>query len=241
MLETRTYEERRGWLETYFDRTAAETWAKLTTDGQVSRIRATVREGRERMAEILFSYLPERLDGQRVFDAGCGTGTLSLELARRGAEVVAVDLSPTLVQLASERAHEQLGDEARRIDFRVGDMLDPAFGRFDHVVAMDSLIHYEHVDLLAMLAALGERCDDRLIFTVAPKTAVLSVMHAAGKLFPRSNRSPRIVPTSIPALRRAIADGPAFQRFHWKGTDRVDCGFYISQGVSLHGGGGATE
>ncbi len=28
------------------------------------------------------------------------------------------------------------------IDFRVGDMLDPALGRFDHVVAMDSLIHY---------------------------------------------------------------------------------------------------
>ena len=39
------------------------------------------------------------LSGRRVLDAGCGTGTLAIELARRGAEVVAIDISPTLVAL----------------------------------------------------------------------------------------------------------------------------------------------
>ncbi|MFC6050870.1 magnesium protoporphyrin IX methyltransferase, partial [Methylobacterium hispanicum] len=37
-----TYDARRGELTTYFDRTAADAWARLTSDAPVSRIRATV-------------------------------------------------------------------------------------------------------------------------------------------------------------------------------------------------------
>jgi 2-polyprenyl-3-methyl-5-hydroxy-6-metoxy-1,4-benzoquinol methylase len=36
--------------------------------------------------------------GMRLLDAGCGTGALATEAMRRGAHVVAIDLSPTLVQ-----------------------------------------------------------------------------------------------------------------------------------------------
>ncbi len=52
-----------------------------------------------------------------MLDAGCGTGALAVEAARRGAEVVAIDLSATLVDLARERLPAGL-----RVDFRVGDM-----------------------------------------------------------------------------------------------------------------------
>ena len=38
-----TYEQRRGQIENYFDRTAAAAWATLTSDAPVGRIRATVR------------------------------------------------------------------------------------------------------------------------------------------------------------------------------------------------------
>ena len=69
------------------------------------------------------SRLPADLTGRRLLDAGCGTGALAVEAARRGADVVAVDVSPTLVQLARERLPRDLG--AGSIDFRVGDMLDP--------------------------------------------------------------------------------------------------------------------
>ena len=34
-------------------------------------------------------------------------------------------------------------------------MLDPALGRFDHVVAMDSLIHYRADDIVGVLAGLA--------------------------------------------------------------------------------------
>ena len=114
-----TDEPRRNQIENYFDRTAAAAWAKLTSDAPVGRIRASVRAGREQMRSTLLSWLPEDLSGKRVLDAGCGTGAFAVEAARRGAEVVAIDLSPTLVNLARERLPAEL---ASRIDFRSGDM-----------------------------------------------------------------------------------------------------------------------
>ena len=53
-----------GWhatrtrLTNYFDRTAFDAWAAMTSDAPVSRIRATVRAGREEMRNTLLSWLP---------------------------------------------------------------------------------------------------------------------------------------------------------------------------------------
>jgi magnesium-protoporphyrin O-methyltransferase len=63
---TTTYVEKRGTVQTYFDVTAADTWAKLTSDAPVSRIRATVRKGRDQMRSTLLSWLPEDLTGCRL-------------------------------------------------------------------------------------------------------------------------------------------------------------------------------
>ena len=48
-MPTITYQERRGQLQTYFDRTAVDAWARLTSTAPVSKIRATVRAGRDEM------------------------------------------------------------------------------------------------------------------------------------------------------------------------------------------------
>ena len=47
MSRSASYDAYRGRLETYFDRTALAAWAQLTSDAPVSKIRATVRAGRE--------------------------------------------------------------------------------------------------------------------------------------------------------------------------------------------------
>ncbi len=164
-----TYIARRAELERYFDRTAVDAWKRLTSDAPVSRIRATVRAGRDAMRATIASWLPDDLRGARVLDAGCGTGALSIALARRGADVLGVDVSPTLVGLANERAPSDL--DPGRATFAVGDMLDPAHGRFDYVVAMDSLIHYEGADIARMVSGLAERAEEAVVFTVAPRTS----------------------------------------------------------------------
>jgi magnesium-protoporphyrin O-methyltransferase len=233
-METTSYSLRRGELEEYFDRTAVDAWAKLTTDRPVGRIRATVRAGRDRMRATLLSYLPEDLRGHRVLDAGCGTGALSVEVARRGADVVAIDISPTLVDLARERLPSDLiGSASGSIDFRVSDMVDPSLGRFDWVVAMDSLIHYQAPDMAEMIASLVSRADRGLAFTFAPRTPLLTVMHTVGKAFPRGNRAPAIEPISESSLRQRLTAHPSMQGVEVGRVERIASTFYISQAMEL--------
>jgi len=228
-MNTATYQHRRGEIEHYFDRTAAQTWARLTSDAPLGRIRATVRAGRDRMRATLLSWLPDDLRGQRILDAGCGTRALALEAARRGADVVAIDLSPTLVALAQERLPESLG--AGSVLFCSGDMLDPALGTFDHVVAMDSLIHYGAHDVIAALSRLAARTRHSIVFTAAPRTAATMMMLTMGKWFPRSDRSPAIQPIAPAELRRLMAAEASLAGWHTGRYANIAAGFYMSQAM----------
>lgn len=222
------YRERRGQIETYFDRTAADAWSRLTSDAPVSRIRATVRAGRERMRATLLSWLPDDLNGKRLLDAGCGTGALAVEAARRGARVVAVDVAPTLIGIARERIPADLAPGS--IELLAGDMLDPALGEFDHVVAMDSLIHYRLAETLGVLDGLAARTRGSILFTYAPRTGALSLMHAVGRLFPRGDRAPAIEPVASRTIEEALAGRPGWRTGR---TLRVVSGFYTSQALEL--------
>lgn len=237
-MEPATYTTRRGEIEQYFDRTAADAWARLTSDAPVGRIRATVRAGRDRMRATLLSWLPEDLRGARILDAGCGTGALAVEAAKRGASVVAIDLSATLVELAWQRLSEHLEvfGNGGHIEFRAGDMLDPALGRFDHVVAMDSLIHYQTDDVVRALEAWAPRVGGSMLFTFAPRTPALAAMHAVGRLFPRSDRAPAIEPVGEVALRRRIdaqLGTNGTKGWETARTQRIASGFYTSQAQEL--------
>jgi magnesium-protoporphyrin O-methyltransferase len=230
-MASSSYQARRGQLLTYFDRTAVEAWARLTTDAPVSGIRATVRAGRDEMRATLLEWLPKDLTGCRLLDAGCGTGALAVEAASRGADVVAIDLSPTLVGLAEERLPAIPGPG--RITFLTGDMLDPALGRFDHVVAMDSLIHYAAPDIVRVLSGFATRTAGSVLFTFAPRTPALSAMHAVGKLFPKSDRAPAIEPVAEATLRRSIIEVPVLVEWMPVRSRRVARGFYTSQAMEL--------
>jgi magnesium-protoporphyrin O-methyltransferase len=224
------YLERRGQIKAYFDRTAADAWSRLTSDAPVSRIRATVRKGRDRMRATLLDWLPTDLRGCRLLDAGCGTGAFALEAAKRGANVIAIDLSPTLIGIARERLPAQF--DVGSITLLAGDMLDETLGPFEYIVAMDSLIHYRATDVVGALSRLAPRCSRAMLFTFAPKTVALTAMHSAGKLFPRGDRAPSIEPVGERQLRSLLANelvgGLTPAR-----SQRIASGFYTSQAMEL--------
>jgi magnesium-protoporphyrin O-methyltransferase len=234
-MNTASYQQRRGQIEHYFDRTAVKAWEQLTSDVPVSGIRATVRAGRDRMRQTLLDWLPPDLSGRRVLDAGCGTGALAVECARRGARVVAVDLSPQLVDVARQRIGT-LPDGAamlERIDLRSGDMLDVTFGSFDHVVAMDSLIHYSMFDAVRVLESLAWRTHGSMVFTFAPRNPLLVAMRSVGRLFPRADRAPWIEPMAEGELRRLLRQAPGLGGWQASRTQRISSGFYTSQALEL--------
>ena len=232
-MSSAAYEQRRGKIEDYFDRTAVKAWEQLTSTAPVGRIRTTVRAGRERMRAQLLNWLPQDLHGVRVLDAGCGTGALALDAARRGAHVVAIDLSPSLVNVARDRVAVLQGTAplAGSIDWRSGDMLDPALGEFDHVVAMDSLIHYTEADMVRIVASWSQRTRHSMLLTFAPRTPLLAAMRSVGSLFPRSNRAPWIEPVAEVSLRASLSrQVPQFKATR---TQRIASGFYTSQALEL--------
>ena len=228
-VETGSYTSRRSQIEDYFDRTAVQAWEQLTSDAPVGRIRTTVRAGRNKMRGTLLSWLPEDMRGRRVLDAGCGTGALAVEAARRGADVVAIDLSPKLVDLARQRMPDSFAHGS--LDFRSGDMLDVKLGAFDHVVAMDSVIHYETQDAVAALSRLAERTSTSIAFTFAPRTPLLAVMISIGRMLPRTNRAPWLEPMAKEKLLAMMASDTVLKGWHHSRDERVSSGFYKSQAM----------
>src|SRR3954471_12090773 len=79
------------------------------------------------------SRLPENLSGWTALDIGCNAGFYSIELAKRGAMVVALDREELFVRQAEwVRRHFPFGD---RIEVRTGQVYDLAHWkeRFDLV------------------------------------------------------------------------------------------------------------
>jgi magnesium-protoporphyrin O-methyltransferase len=243
--EVSAYTRQRALVEHYFDRTAAQTWARLTSDAPVSKIRATVRAGRDQMRELIMSWLPQDMTGWRVLDAGCGTGSLACLAAQRGAQVLAIDLSATLLKIAAERLpnHIRLLDERYAFNapdqragvcFMSGDLLDERLGTFDAVVSMDCLIHYSLADTEKVLACLAQRTRKTIIFTFAPSNPFLEAFRAVGKFFPQGDRSPAIKPVVEQRLRKTIQDNSVTNTWALARTKRVKSGFYTSQALEVN-------
>ena len=95
-----------------------------------------------------------RLRGARVLDVGCGAGLLSEALAREGADVVALDLAPELIEIA--RLH--LLESGLKVDYRlqsVESLASESPASFDAITCMEMLEHVpDPVSVLRACAAL---------------------------------------------------------------------------------------
>src|ERR1051325_2463599 len=74
----------------------------LWEKGDFTRIAESMRESGEEVAQGLGA-----IDGLKVLDLGCGDGTTALPAARRGADVLGVDIARNLVAAGNARAKAQ--------------------------------------------------------------------------------------------------------------------------------------
>jgi SAM-dependent methyltransferase len=116
----------RFWWEDLFNDDYLRTMEKLT-DKQVAREATFIEE----------SLGIER--GGAVLDLGCGTGRQAIELARRGYEVVAFDLSSAMLARAGEEAQSR----SAKLNFVQGDMREMTFEeQFDGVYCWNTTFGY---------------------------------------------------------------------------------------------------
>jgi SAM-dependent methyltransferase len=103
---------------------------RLSGEAYDARYEADERAGKNVHGEADFV---ESYGVRSVLDAGCGTGRVGRELARRGIDVVGVDLDPEMIATAQRKAPE--------VEWRLADLATVRLGRtFDAVVAAGNVM-----------------------------------------------------------------------------------------------------
>ena len=83
------------------------------------------------------------------------------------------------------------------------------------------------------MAQWAPRIHWAMSFTFAPSNPLLKAMFYLGRLFPKSDRSPAIVPTAFQQLKSLIDAEPALAGWTITRRERVSKGFYTSEAIML--------
>lgn len=103
----------------------------LWEKGDFTRIAASMRESGDALVDAI-GVRP----GMKVLDLGCGDGTTALPAARRGAEVLGVDIAPNLVAAGLQRAREAGLSNLQFVEGDACDLHGLENGSFDLVVSI---------------------------------------------------------------------------------------------------------
>lgn len=139
-------------------------WDRIEDERPRSYPEENVALGRRKEAALLLAWLedrPEGLTGQRILDAGCGRGRLSLTLASRGARVCGVDLVPRFTP--DVRAAVRRGEVA----LVVGDFRDLLTGpEIDALLLREVIQDYRKEEWRALLRSLADGGAERVLLTL---------------------------------------------------------------------------
>lgn len=218
----------------YFNNDGFQRWRRIYGDGDdVNKVQKDIRLGHSKTVENVMKMLLDEgsLKGVSVCDAGCGTGCLSIPLAKEGAVVEASDISQSMVAEAEKQAREELLNGNNELPpgivlpkFDVKD-LESLNGKYDTVVCLDVLIHYPQNKADAMIAHLASLAEKRLILSFAPKTLYYDILKRIGELFPGPSKATRAYLHAEADVERAL------QKVGWKIRKRglITTQFYFSR------------
>jgi len=212
----------------YFNGEGFNRWKRIygETD-DVNPVQKDIRIGHAKTVDKILGWL-DYIDvkGKEICDAGCGTGSLSIPLASRGAFVNGSDISSAMVTEAAERAKVALqgNDAASMPQFETRD-LETIEGQYDAVCCVDVLIHYPPEKLDAMVGNLARLSNDKLILSFAPDTWYYKSLKRVGELFPGKSKTTRAYLHKEEVVEAALKKA-GFQVERWEMTSTS---FYFSR------------
>lgn len=219
-------------VKQYFEQEGFSRWNKIygETD-EVNKVQLDIRNGHAITVDKVLKWLDESggVVDTTIADCGCGTGSLAIPLALRGAAVSASDISSEMAKEAERRYQAALAKGQGKAPktapkFECSD-LESCSGKYHTVACLDVMIHYPQDKVDAMISHLASMADERLIISFAPKTLYYSVLKRIGELFPGPSKATR-------AYLHAEADvEAALERAGFKVTNREMTGtqFYFSR------------
>ena len=125
----------------------------------------------DEMTEFVIKSIPPDSSFSSILELGCGDGNLSIELAKKGFNVYGIDISPTAINWAKEKAVEN----NVKADFRIGNVTDLPYENDFFDIVVDGHCLHCIID------------DDRKLFLenamrVLKKGGMLVVMTMAGEI-----------------------------------------------------------
>ncbi|GFH10692.1 uncharacterized protein HaLaN_06051 [Haematococcus lacustris] len=197
-------------VKKYFNTAGFERWRKIygETD-DVNKVQLDIRKGHAQTVDKVLKWLDEEggVQGTTVADAGCGTGSLAIPLALRGAVVSASDISSAMVQEAQARfesAAKATGNTSCTTPKFEALDLESVSGRYHTVTCLDVMIHYPQGRVDAMVRHLASLADTRLIVSFAPYTPYYAVLKRIGELFPGPSKATRAYLHAEEDVERAL-------------------------------------
>lgn len=153
-----------------------------------------------RQIEVLLQLLPD-LRGKKVIEIGAGTGRVTYCLAQAGAQVMATDISPEMLDVAKRRLSDPFFKHM--IEFRLLNIFDPCIelGGYDYVVALNvvSRLSNPQAAITNVAESMSVRC--RFVFSFNCLSSVLLpfglLVNARGKSLSRDVTSRWYTPAQI--------------------------------------------
>lgn len=185
----------------------AERFDAMRFSGPIGRLIAVTQQ--QQIATFLGP-----LEGRRILDVGTGTGRAAIALASRGAQVIGVDASAEMLQVAERRASEaglrQPGAPGS-VSFVRGDAhgLNFADRSFDAVVCLRVLMHTP--DWRASLRELCRVSNDRVVFDYPSLTSAAAIQAMTRRVL-------HIVKPSVEAYR-VFSSGAVARELKAEGFD----------------------
>ena len=180
----------------YFNSTGFERWNKIygETD-DVNKVQLDIRVGHQQTVDKVLDWTAGMdMNGVTVCDAGCGTGSLAIPLALRGASIAASDISSAMVGEAEQRYNAEVaaGKKAPAVAPKFEALgLEECSGKYNMVTCIDVMIHYPTDRVNGMISHLASLSDDKLVISFAPKTMAYTILKRVGELFPGPSKATR--------------------------------------------------